>query len=469
MSIKTYEIPSFVGISQAGDENSLSPKFSPDAANMDTDGGALSTAKGFSRLSQAQLPGDHRIELLTSWKGEAGEIPVCVAGGGVYALTGGGWTLKYSYTSPLSTHYDSCMVRIDRNDCLVIADGLHRMIKFDGENVSLFGSSELCSDVACAYLTVYRGRLFAAGDAQNPDRIYYSCLPGSGRTVEDWGYVEASPAVEGGHAEVGSLGGDPIVAIKATSNQLLIFKRSSLYRLIGDRPSNFAIEHIDASVLGTRQQAIVIHGDMLYFVTRSGLYCYNGVTALPCPDMRLIKTLMSAASIGGTRAVIAEDKLYFTVTKQLETRLVVYDLAERKYMLRTGFSVHDMAVIEGRPVFINGARFLYRLESGDTYDGDPIEAHWTTPLTDLGDKACIKSPRLLLLRGSGGPVTVEVELDGRIEKHVVTLPESTGEVVEVPLFGSGRVMRLRFSNTEGCGFKLLGGVEVELGVRRRTE
>ena len=77
-------------------------------------------------------------------------------------------------------------------------------------------------------MTMYRGRLFAAGDAANPDRLYYSVLPGSGRTVEQWGAVEASPAVEGGHVEIGALGGDPIVAVRALSNQLLIFKKNSL-------------------------------------------------------------------------------------------------------------------------------------------------------------------------------------------------------------------------------------------------
>ena len=468
MSIKTYTIPSFTGLDQAGDENSLSPRFSPDAANMDTDGGRLSVADGFSKYSAAVLPGSGRLRLLTSWRGGSGEIPVAVAGGDVYALIRGEWVLKYSYESPYSTNYDSCMVRIGSTDYLVIADGLHRMIKFDGETCSLFGSSEQSSDAVCSYLAVYRGRLFAAGESANPDRIYYSCLPGSGRTVEDWGYVQASPAVEGGHAEVGSLGGDPIVAVKAMSNQLLIFKRNSLYRLIGDRPSNFTIEHIDASVPTTRQQAIAIHGDTAYFVTRRGLYFFNGVTARPCPDMRMIKTLTERASASASCAVIAEDKLYFTLQRMLETLLVVYDLQERKYMLRKGISVHDMAALDGRPVFMNENRLLFSLGVGAGYDGEPISAYWTTPLTDLEDKACIKSPRLLLLRGSGR-LAVEVELDGRIEKHVVTLPDSRSEVAEVPLFSSGRTLRLRFSNIDGGRFTLEGGVEVELGMRRRTE
>ena len=126
---------------------------------------------------------------------------------------------------------------------------------------------------------MYRGRLFAAGDAANPDRLYYSVLPGSGRTVEQWGAVEASPAVEGGHVEIGALGGDPIVAVRALSNQLLIFKKNSLYRLFGDRPSNYTVEHIDTEIPQTNHAAVAVYGDMLYFGTQNGLYYYNGVTA----------------------------------------------------------------------------------------------------------------------------------------------------------------------------------------------
>ncbi len=470
MSIKTYGIPYFIGLNQAGDENRLSPVYSPDAVNIDTEGGRLRTAKGFRKFSAALIPGTAKIDLLTCLRTAEGDIPVVITGGNLYALLEGSWVLKYTYENVQSgTSYDSATVRIGMTDYLVIADGVHQMIKFDGETVSLFGTEEGCSDIPTAYLTVYRGRLFAAGDSENPDRIYYSVLPGSGRTVEDWGYVEASPAVEGGHAEVGPAGGDPIVAIKALSNQLLIFKKRSLYRLIGDRPSNFTIEHIDASVPSTRHTAIVNYGDMLYFVTAEGLYYYNGVTARPNPDMRLIKTVMADADASASRAVIARDKLCFTLKRGDADEMVVYDLAERKYMLRTGFNLFDAAPIADRLIFVNRKRCLYVFGEGSSYDGDPINAYWRTPRTDLEDKAAIKAPRLLFLRGKGDGVKVETELDGRITRYDLRLGKTACEVRELPLFGAGCCLSLRFSNERGGDFVFEGGIELELGLRRRTE
>jgi hypothetical protein len=471
MSIKTYDIPYFSGINQAGGENSLPARFAIDAVNMDTDGGCLRVADGFYKLNAIPVPGNGRIELLSSLKNASGEIPVVMTGGKLYALISNSWTLMHTASRQnANVTCDATMVRIGSTDCLVIADGQNQLIKFDGESVTAFGSAEGCSDMPVSFLAMYRGRLFAAGDPENPDRLYYSVLPGSGRTVEDWGYVEASPAVEGGHTEVGSIGGDPIVAIKALSNQLLIFKKNSLYRLIGDRPSNYTIEHIDADMPTTRHTSIAVYGDVLYFVTRDGLYYYNGVTVRPCPDMRFIKNTMARAELAKCRAVIVGGKLYFNYTSGMDDEMMVYDLEERKYMRRNGFEISDLAAIGGKLIMINRRRLLYEFGKSSSYDGEPIEAYWRTPRTDLGDKAAIKSPKMLYLRGRGDGIRVEVELDGKKIDYYARLP-SDGEtnVTELPVFNEGRCLSLTFSNMNGGFFELAGGVELEMGVRRRTE
>ncbi|MBR4435027.1 MAG: hypothetical protein IKS90_02895 [Clostridia bacterium] len=467
MALKTYEIPYFVGLNQASDENRLDAVYSPDAVNMSTDGGALKVAAGFEKYIGSKLPGNAKIDLLTCMRTPDGDIPVAISGGRLYIQQQDGWTLKYTYPSAGKAKYDAALVKIDTSDYLVIADGRGQMIKL-GDEATPFGSAAGCSDIPVSYLTVYRGRLFSAGDAQNPNRLYYSVLPGGGRTVEDWGYVEASPSVEGGFVEVGASSGDAIVAIKALSNQLLIFKKHGLYRLIGDRPSNFTIEHIDANVPKTHSGAIALYGDTLYFVTQDGLYYYNGVTARPCPDMRCIRRYMSEADIDGCRAVTVRDKLYFTYRRGGEDEMMVYDLTERKYMRRNGFEIDCIADMDGRLLLINRTRRLYEFEKGDTYDGNPIEAYWCTPLTDLGDKASIKALKMLFMRARGDGITIETELDGIKNTTRVRLDE-VSRVKEVPLFNEGRVMRIKLSNLRGGFFALEGGVETELGIRRRTE
>ena len=140
---------------------------------------------------------------------------------------------------------------------MIIATGERQLIKFDGDEAKPFGSAEGVSDKKAGYLAMYRSRLFAAGDPENPNRLYWSQLPGGERSIENWGSVEASPNVEGGHTEVGSMKSDPIVGLSALSNQLIIFKRDSIYRLLGDKPGNFIVEEVEGRTETAVYSAIV--------------------------------------------------------------------------------------------------------------------------------------------------------------------------------------------------------------------
>ena len=89
MSIKTYGIPHFIGLNQISGENRLSPVYSPDAVNIDTEGGRLRVAKGYVKFSSSKLPGSGRIDLLTCLRTADGDIPVAITGGSLYAMIDG--------------------------------------------------------------------------------------------------------------------------------------------------------------------------------------------------------------------------------------------------------------------------------------------------------------------------------------------------------------------------------------------
>lgn len=473
----TYKIESFAGLDQSRGENLISPAFSPDAMNMDVSEGSLAVTKGFSKLLPAPVPRESTsgIDCVRFFRGADKEIPLAISGGFIYTYdaSDGEWTRAYSYSLvPERRHYSVLMTRIGMTDTMLIADGVNRILKFDGESFSDFGSSAGCSDIAVGYIAMYRGRLFASGDHENPNRLYYSKLPGDSRTIEDWGYDEDSPSVEGGHIEIGTTSGDPVTAICAISNQLLIFKKSSVWRLIGDRPGNFTVERIKNDSTPVADTATAVWRDIIYYVTDGGLCCFNGVDAAPMPDARMIKRIMEGADTTDSRMATAGDRLYFTVKKGGESRLIEYDLVQRRYMQYGGFLTYDIVGRDGSLIITNGARCLEKWGVGDSFDGQPIEAWWRTPLTDLYDKAAIKSLRELYLRGTthGSAMTVIETRAGRLrDEYRVLLPEDESEVLEVPLKNEGRTFSLRISNEAGGRFTIEGGLELDLSVRRRTE
>lgn len=469
MALKKLTIESFVGLDQSVDENLISPSYSPDAANVSTDGGQLSVAKGYIKYAAAAVPETGRLRYMTCFRTTASSYPVVVSDSKIYAFKGNAWTLIHTIAGSLiNIKFSSIMARINTTDYLIIADGKNQLIKYDGTSVTQFGSEAGCSNASVSFLTMYRGRLFASGDPDNPDRLYYSVLPGSGRTIEDWGSVEASPNVEGGYVEIGQGGGDPIVGIYALSNQLLIFKKYSLYRLIGDRPSNYTVEHIDTSYLCPVNNAIAAYGDVLFFLTKRGLYYYNGVTARPSPDIFKIKKLMNNAITISSQLVIIEDKLYFNIKIGLEDKLIEYDLLERKYMLREGFSLSCMTGYSGVLMFTNSNRYVYIFNRGTSYDGEPINARWRIPTSDLGDKTAIKNLNGLYLRGSGGYINITTRAGQHTDHYRRKLPQNTADVLEVPLINEGRCIGLTLENDEGGAFSITGGLELMLSVRYRT-
>ena len=471
----TYRIDGFAGIDQSRDESGVSPSYSPDAMNMDTRRGELAVTKGYSKLIPEPVPRESTsgIDRVCFFRSASKDIPMALSGGFVYTFENGEWTRAYSYPLVLATrHYSVLMTRIGMTDTMLIADGANRILKFDGESFSLFGSEEGCSDICVSFIAMYRSRLFAAGDFNNPNRLYYSKLPGGERTIEDWGFDPDSPSVEGGHIEIGTTSGDPITAIAAMSNQLLIFKKTSIYRLIGDRPGNFTVELIAADSTFVSDTATAVCRDVIYYVTEGGLCCFNGVDAAPMPDARLISGIMEGADTTDTRMAAAGDRLYFTIKKDGETRLIEYDLRTRHYMQFGGFTLYDIGTRDGGLIVTNSARYLEKWGEGDDFDGEPINAYWNTPLTDLGDKSAIKSLRGLYLRGTTQSLAmtlIETQADRQYDTYRVLLPETDAEVLEVPLKNEGRTLRLKIFNEAGGRFRITGGVELELGVRKRTE
>lgn len=473
----TFRIEGFAGVDQSRAESLLSPSCSPYAMNVDTTDGDLAVAKGYAKLFPAPVPQESTsgVDRICFFRTAGRDVPMAISGGYVYTYDAdeGAWTRAYSYPLVLEKrHYSVLMTRIGAADVMLIADGANRILKFDGEQFSLFGSEEGCSDIAVSYIAMYRSRLFAAGDYANPNRLYYSKLPGGERTIEDWGYDEDSPAVEGGHVEIGTTSGDPITAIAAMSNQLLIFKKSSVYRLIGDRPGNFNVEQISSDSTYVSDTATALCRDLIYYVTEGGLCCFNGVDAAPLPDSRKIARLMEGAETADTRMAAVHGRLYFTVKKDGATVLVEYDTMQRRYLLFGGFTLYDIASLDGRLIVTNSARYLEKWGEGEDFDGEPIEAVWQTPLTDLGDRSVIKTLRGLYLRGAsvnGAPAVIETDIGRVTDRYRALLPEDEAEVLELPLRNEGRALRLRIMNENGGRFRLTGGFELELGVRKRTE
>ena len=476
MALRQYRIPVFYGIAQNVTENRQNDGESPDACNMDTSCGRLNVAKGYVRESGFAFPAPETPRRLYVWRRADARKLIIATDEKLFVLdeTAGEWKRIYDFGATASSaQYDFLPAKIASTEYLLIANGSARMAKWDGasESAEAFGSAEGLSDIAVNFVELYYSRLFAAGDSANPSRLYYSQAPGDTRTIENWTSAEESENVGGGFVEVGT-DSDPITGLFALSNQLLIFKRDSLFRLLGDRPGNFRIQPVNGTMQQPVHTACVRAGDVLYFLTAGGMYYFDGQTVQRKADADKVQLLLQGANLSACISAARGDRLYFafreTAGEGANDAVLIYDLARGTYMLRRGFELRGLFAAGGTLNLLDSNGFVCRFEEGETYDGARIDAYWKTPMTDLDSKAVNKRLEELYLRGSGGILSVEAVTESGTVYNERLMPGGSERILELGLNGDGRAFQLVFRNVNGSHFTIDGGVELIMDMQRRV-
>ena len=474
MAMQMRVLRAFGGVRQDVDDFLLAPDASPDACNMQTRDGRLAVAGGFSRAVPTPLPGDVPLRQLYAYARPDGvRFLLCTDTHlWTYAPGTASWQKLCTFGAQIGTRqFDFLPVKIGTKEYLLIAHGRERILKWDGEGApEPFGSAAQGSDREIHFLEQHFGRLYAAGDPLAPARLYWSQTPGDGRTIEDWSSADASPDVSGGFVDVGT-DGDPITGLFAMSNQLLIFKRDSLWRLLGDRPSNYRILPVDAASLHPKHMACVRYADRLYFLSRDGLCFFDGQTVRRPATYRALCRLLKGCDLDRCEAAAAGDVLYFSVRERGEGNdvLIEYDVTRDTCMVRRGFTLYGLSAARGALYALTGARTVVQFDESESYDGAPIDAWWTTPRIDLGSKLHKKTLGELACTGEGGPVAVTLTVDGRTYESKLVFSEAPDGVAEDVLRGEGRVFRLRFANENGGAFAVDAGVSLRFDTQLRPE
>lgn len=342
------------------------------------------------------------------------------------------------------------------------------------------------SDAKINFIETFANRLFAAGDPDNPCRLYWSCVPGDGRTYEDWFMVEGSEDASGGYVEVNADDGDPIIGITALSNQLLIFKRHSVWRLYGDRPSTFTLERVEKNSDMMSNRGVIVRHDVPYFLMPDGVYTYDGVGIAPLDGgTSHLKRFFQGEDdynyeagrpkIDRSTCAFWNNRLYFSYrigdnTQREENGLVVYDAARGTYMLRDGFTLVDLAVSGSDILMLRNDGYVFKFESGNTYidvDGNEegIWAAWRTQWTDFGKKMYVHQVMAMYLQLLNDDVKIVANGDYMDdEQNVKKTTERAGYTVARFRTDQSHYFRFYFSNqidTQETVFSIQGGVNIK--------
>lgn len=267
--------------------------------------------------------------------------------------------------------------------------------------------------------TMYANRLFAAVDMSHPIRLYWSAVPGDGRTIEDWTMADGSEDASGGYVEVGLDSTDEIVSITALSNQLLIWKQRSVWRLLGDRPSTFTLELIGRNAGELANSVPLIYHDAPYMLTNRGMLTYDTVDIVPVnSDGNHLKRYLADKDFAFGVNAFYNNRMYFCgrqtpLPSHLSDNnlIVTFDLATGSFMVRDGFEIADLVAFGDDLLLINKDRYVYKFESGTTYNGSAIHAYWQTQPIDFGRKMYRHQLMGMYMQLTGGDVKINITGD----------------------------------------------------------
>lgn len=471
MALTSIRTKGFMGVKPLFEGEDSSWQWARTAWNVDTENGQLKRAGGFSKLNRLPLvsPGGVKACRMYLWPRENREPGLIVLKqDSVYWYNDenkwqGVWGVNTSIEDRSRT--DVLPVKTGEEEQLLIASGQYpiQSWKEGDERVQVFGSEENQSLAPVGYLALYFGRLFAAGEKEHPARLYWSQAPGDGRSLNNWGPAAEGADVSGGYLEVGT-DSSPITGLKAMSNQLVILKEDRIYRLLGDRPSNFRIQPVEGPMCQPRHTASLVYGDRLFFFTRQGLFFYDGQCLRRSPHGGDLNELLKKADLTYSRGAVWGTRLYFTMRllgdSEYDDAVAVYDLERDCFLLLNGFTTIDLCNCQGNLYILTGRGYACIFDGSDKYDLADIDASWSTTWSAAGSLYEEKRVRELTAPGYGDGV-LDVEVGWESGCCYSTLPMTGwGQPAIARLQGGGRMLRLTLSNRNGEDFCLYGGMEL---------
>lgn len=292
---------------------------------------------------------------------------------------------------------------------------------------------------------------------------------------------------------------DEITGLKALRDSLLIFCKTSIYRLVGSSSSDFRTELVSSAVGCISHDSIQeINGDVV-FLTDSGLCLLSdtektsglGINLVSDKIRKEMDVLLTPPVDPFVRqiyyrGIYLKNKSQYRLFRYDEFGATAADsigiaasqvgneTSELSFSKLKGFKVWscdnlDAATdnsnlpVEYQSVFMNGVDgYVYRMDNGNTFDGTNITATYSTPYYFFNDPKVRKAVlKLTLYTEPEGAVTTTVDTVLDYNKSDVIQPpavvvgttgstysDTTAPVFTTPLVGNGNSVSLKFtSNT----------------------
>ena len=398
------------GLNLTTDAFRLAENESPDLLNVDLDRrGGFQVRRGVTPFSDTPLPAAPRV--LWQYNSYGTVYTMAQVAAVVYRGTGTTWTAVG--TNLGSATQDVCPVTFN-NNCYW-ARGNAEVVRWTGSVASTMGSAFNGTIVPTSgnvpradHMAVHSGYMWVAGTWESgthyPNRVRWSWANTFNDSGENWradDYIDIDDGKDS----------DSITAIVPYGDQLIVFKRDSMYAIYGYSGESFSVVNVSNTVGAvSHSAAIATPAGLFFFDHLSGLHVYNGkseslVFQQIWPAMRdgdIPRLQVDNVELGWI-----ENRLWVSVPwneNPTPPRGVtfVFDPYLKNGGSWTKYSLELGPYCQGhrsndRLGYLHGTNLIFRLDVNGQYFDDlggvgvqPIDAWYRTRWIDLGEPAVKK-------------------------------------------------------------------------------
>jgi hypothetical protein len=296
----------------------------------------------------------------------------------------------------------------------------------------------------------------------------------------DWTPAGTSEEPEDGAGSIQqpSWDGASFTALKAFGNQLIAFKKTRVWRILGTDPGEYTFKEQyggGAPFCNT----IAIDTERILMVERDGISVYDGLAVNPF-NRHYIEDLWKTVNRNAMDqmcAVLFKNRYYLAVptgTATANNALIVYNIEEGSFLLYIDIHIESMMVTEDNlyatSSTLPGKILILNYDSWETGVASGKLTKWKSPWMDFGRKSIAKGGYEIYFSPEvkGAPVTFRFSIETekkKIKSKTVTVQTTTFKAKQKRIRFGGTSRRFRLiietiSAPTGAVWRFLGGIQM---------
>ena len=438
--------------------------------------GGYRRINGFSKYVSAVVPFTSSSSEKVLMVATFGDVVLAARGTSIFSATPGGssWTSRDSgRTGALKYSFER--FNFDGTDKIIVVDGTNAPTVF---NSSLAATDVSDSSVAGSKFVVsHRNHMFYAGKSTTKQEVVFS-VP-----FDEDAFNSGSGA---GSFKVD----DEITGLKVFRDDLFIFCETRIFKLTGSSSANFAVTDVTRDIGCINGDTIQEFAGDLIFLGPDGLRTIAGTARIGDVELGTISSNVQSifndniASASEFDSVVITDKtqyrIFFTKSNvgENQTKGVICVLKGTKFEFSEIQGIRpactDSFVSEGNVIVLHGAYqtgYIYRQESGNTFDGTTILGRYRSPDLTFNDPGIRKHMQRVIVNykpeaAIDADLFVRYDYEAKESARPAAYPLDSEDVVAlygtsvygVPIYGGASQPLVRQS-VEGSGFAVALKVE----------